>query len=342
MIGFLLVTFSLMSIIWLTQSLRFVELVTNKGLPVILFVKMTSLLMPRIFVILSPIALFVAILFVYNRMLSDRELVFMSFFNIYTNNIIIPAAEKAFNELEWEVKNDVSHLMFREGEFTTLQYNLTVFITTHEKDGSVSGILVNDERNPDSKMSISAEKGRIVYTDKGPRLIMVNGVRQEINKKSGQFSSLSFDRYSVDFGSQNKTKEKETGAREKTLWELLNARNDPSLTPAEVNRYIVEGNKRILTPLYNLVFALMACTGLLVGNFNRRGQNKIISMSIISMVAVQACDLIFGNLAAKHLYWLPLLYLNFILPLTACIYLLLFYNPAFFVRRKKPGELMDD
>lgn len=123
---------------------------------------------------------------------------------------------------------------------------------------------------------------------------------------------------------------------------MLNARSDPSLTPAEVNRYIVEGNKRILTPLYNLVFALMACTGLLVGNFNRRGQNKIISMSIISMVAVQACDLIFGNLAAKHLYWLPLLYLNFILPLTACIYLLLFYNPAFFVRRKKPGELMDD
>ena len=51
MVGFLLVTFSLMSIIWLTQSLRFVEMVTNKGLPVILFVKMTSLLMPRIFVV---------------------------------------------------------------------------------------------------------------------------------------------------------------------------------------------------------------------------------------------------------------------------------------------------
>ena len=55
----------------------------------------------------------------------------------------------------------------------------------------------------------------------------------------------------------------------------------------------------------------MACTGLLVGNFNRRGQNKIISVSIISMVAVQAGDLIFGNLAAKYLYLLPLMYLNF-------------------------------
>lgn len=363
MIGFLLVTFSLMSIIWLTQSLRFVELVTNKGLPVILFVKMTSLLMPRIFVILSPISLFVAVLFVYNRMLSDRELVvmkaagispwagakaalyvglFMSVFNIYVNNVVIPAAEKAFNELEWQVKNDVSHLMFREGEFTTLQYNLTIFITSHEKDGSVSGILVNDERNPKSKMTISAQKGRIIYTDKGPRLIMINGVRQEINNESGQFSSLSFDRYSVDFDGKSPTKEKETGAREKNLWELLNARDDKTLTKAEVNRYIVEGNKRILTPLYNLIFALMACTGLLVGNFNRRGQNKIISLSIISMVAVQAGDLIFGNLATKHLYLLPLMYLNFLLPLAACIYLLLFYNPAFFIRRKKPEGLAND
>ena len=76
-VGFLLVTFSLMSILWLTQSLRFVELVTNKGLPLSLFIKMTSCLMPRLFSLLSPISVFVAVQFVYNRMLSDRELVVM-------------------------------------------------------------------------------------------------------------------------------------------------------------------------------------------------------------------------------------------------------------------------
>ena len=75
LIGFLLVTFSLMSILWLTQSLRFIEMITNKGLPISLFIKMTSCLMPRLYAILSPISLFVAVLFVYNRMLSDRELV---------------------------------------------------------------------------------------------------------------------------------------------------------------------------------------------------------------------------------------------------------------------------
>ena len=77
MTGFLQVAHSLMYMLWLTQSLRFVEMVTDKGLPGYLFVEMTSLLMPRVFTILSPIALFVAGMFVYNRLITDSELVVM-------------------------------------------------------------------------------------------------------------------------------------------------------------------------------------------------------------------------------------------------------------------------
>lgn len=359
-VGFLLVSFSLMSIIWLTQSLRFVDLITNKGIAVSLFVKMTSLLMPRIFTVLSPISLFAAVLFVYNRMLSDRELVVMKaagispwqnakpavfigiimcFFNMYVMNVVIPYAENAFNDLEWQVKNDVSHLMFREGEFTTLQPGLTVFITTHEPDGSVSGILINDERTPGRKSTVASEHGRIVNTEKGPRIILVNGNRQEINTSANQFTSVTFTRYSVDFGAKETQTRKEAGVREKTLYELLTAADNPELTPKEVNRWIVEGNKRLTTPLLNVVFSLLACTGLLIGNFNRRGQVKIVSLSVSSMVLIQALDLALGNLAAKHLIWLPLMYLNLLLPFAFCIYLLLFYHPAFFHKRRlPPGE----
>lgn len=354
-VGFLLVSFSLMSIIWLTQSLRFVDLITNKGIAVSMFIKLTSLLMPRIFTILSPISLFAAVLFVYNRMLSDRELVVMKaagispwqnakpalfvglimcLFNVYIINVGIPYAENEFNNLEWQVKNDVSHLMFREGEFTTLQAGLTVFITSHEPDGSVGGILINDERTPGTKSTVSAELGRIVYTEKGPRIILVHGSRQEINTANHQFTSVTFDRYSVDFGAKETKARKEAGVREKTLYELLTAASNPELTPKEVNRWIVEGNKRITTPLLNIVFALMACTGLLVGNFNRRGQIKIVSLSVGSMIIVQALDLAFGNLASKHLYWLPLIYLNLLLPFLLCIYLLRFYHPDFFKRHR--------
>ncbi len=359
-VGFLLVTFSLISILWLTQSLRFVEMITNKGLPLGLFIKMTSCLMPRLYAILSPISIFVAVLFVYNRMLSDRELVviksagispwqcakpalflgiLVSLFAVYVNNSAIPSAEKKFKDLEWQVKNDVSHLMFREGEFTTLDNNLTIFIAAHKKDGSVEGVMINDERNPKVKMTVAAESGMIVYTDKGPRIILVNGIRQEINNKTLQFSSLSFDKYSVDFGASQSKKRRHDSVRSKTLSELLNAAHNPNLTPSEARRYIVEGHRRLLNPFYNFVLALLACTGLLVGNFNRRGQGKIISVSILLMVFIEANDLILGNLSAKNLYFLMLYYANVVLPTIICIYALFFYNPAWTAHFRRHGEI---
>lgn len=289
-------------------------------------------------------------------MLSDRELVvmksagispwqnakpaiifgiFLALFNVYVMNIGIPQAENRFNELQWRIKNDVSHLMFREAEFTTLQRGLTVFITSHEADGSISGILINDERNPKTRSTVSAELGRIIHTDKGPRIILINGNRQEINTQNGQFSSILFDRYSVDFGAKETKAKKAAGAREKNIKELLSAGSNPNLSVKEARRWIVEGNKRFTTPLLNIIYALIACTGLLVGNFNRRGQFKIVSYSIAGMVIIQALDLALGNLASKHLVWLIALYLNILLPFLICLFLLTYYTPTM-LRKKKP------
>lgn len=359
LVGFLLVVFSLLSILWLTQSLRFMGMVTSKGLPLFLFIEMTSMLMPRLFIILAPIALFTASLFVYNRMVMDRELpviqasgigplqnakpaiyvgLFLTCFCFYVNNYVVFAAERKLNELQWQVKNDATHLLLKEGEFTQVQPNLTVFISGHEDDGSVSGILVNDERKVGTKVTFSAERGRIIYSDAGPRIILVKGSRQEVNTKDYSFSSLSFERYSVEIGNFEQKQKKEAGARSKTLFELLNAKDDASLSEAEIRRYIVEGNKRILSPIYALVLSLLGCTGLLVGNFNRRGQTKIVLGSVAAMIAIQAGDLAFSNLTQSSLYFLPLMYLNCLFPLFVCFYMLLFYNPnRRFFRKKYRG-----
>jgi len=356
LIGFLLVTFSLISIMWLTQSLRFVEMVTNKGLPVGLFIRMTSLLMPRLFALLSPIAVFIACSFVFNRMLADRELIvikssgiaptqiikpvfifglLLSVFAFYINNILMPKAERAFNELEWQVKNDLSHLLFREGEFTYLDNNLTIFITSQEKDGSIAGILVNDERNPKTKVTITAEKGRVVNAGTIPRIILINGSRQEINLTDSSFSSLSFDRYSIDFGQTGAKKAKEAEAREQDLLTLLEADRNPNLNPNDVSRWLVEGHGRIVNPLYNLLFALLGSIGLIVGNFNRRGQDKIIAFTIVAMVLIQSGSLAFANMTVKTLSLLPLMYANLILPALTVLYFLLFYNPAARTKKRK-------
>lgn len=354
-IGFLLVCFSLLAMLWLTQSLRFVEMVTRQGLPVYLFAEMTSLLMPRIFNILSPVAAFVTVLFVYNRLIADRELVvmqsagispwqnskaavflgiLMALFNVFVMNWGIPWSESKFRDLEWRVKNNLTQMVFREGEFTSLKNGITVFIDKHEDDGSVSGIFVSDESKPNLKVTLTAEKGRIIQTEKGPRILFINGVRQEMNTKDYKFSTLSFSRYSAEFNSIESRKKKDQTVREKSVFELLRSGRDNTLDDHTQRKNIVEGNRRVLYPLYNLLFALLACVGLLVGNFNRRGQTKIITVEVLSMIIILGGDLAFTNLAGRSLMVLPLLYLNCLLPLFICFYLLFFYNPFYFRRFK--------
>lgn len=354
-IGFLLVCFSLLAMLWLTQSLRFVEMVTRQGLPVYLFAEMTSLLMPRIFNILSPVAAFVTVLFVYNRLIADRELVvmqsagispwqnskaavflgiLMALFNVFVMNWGIPWSESKFRDLEWQVKNNLTQMVFREGEFTSLKNGITVFIDKHEDDGSVSGIFVSDESKPNLKVTLTAEKGRIIQTEKGPRILFINGVRQEMNTKDYKFSTLSFSRYSAEFNNMESRKKKDQTVREKSVFELLQSGRDNTLDDHTQRKNIVEGNRRVLYPLYNLLFALLACVGLLVGNFNRRGQTKIITVEVLSMIIILGGDLAFTNLAGRSLMVLPLLYLNCLLPLFICFYLLFFYNPFYFRRFK--------
>lgn len=357
-VGFLVVAFSLLAMLWLTQSLRFVEMVTRKGLPVYLFAEMTSFLMPRIFNILSPIAVFVAVMFVYNRLTSDRELVVMqsvgispiknampailfglmlTFFNIYVMNFGIPQAERHFKELEWKIKNNMTQMVLREGEFTQLKNGITVFIEKHESDDSISGIFVSDESKPDVRITLTAEKGRIINGVNGPRILFINGIRQEVNKKTYQYNSLTFSRYSAEFNlEQSKAKRTQT-ARELGLTELLNSGKNPDLTLQEQRKNIVEGHRRLLYPFYNLVAALIACVGLLISNFNRRGQAKIISTEILFMILVMGGDLAVTNLSGRSLYFLSLFYLNCLIPLVGCIYLLCFYNPMFF-RHKSSRE----
>ncbi len=359
-IGFLLVSFSLMSIIWLSQSLRFLDLIASDGISISIFIKMTSLLMPRIFSILAPISLFAAVLFVYNRMLSDQELVVMKsagispyqlarpavwvgiallLFTVWNMNYGVPQAERAFKDLQWKVKNNVSHLMFREGEFTNLQKDkkLTIFISSHEDDNTVSGIMINDERNPDKRSTITAEKGVIITTPSGPRIVLINGTHQELSKNNSRFSSVSFERYSVDFGLKGTKSKGKDAARRHSFSELINAFNNTSLSPSDQRKWFVEANKRIIGPFLAILYSLIACCGILVSNFNRRGQTKTIAISLTSVVLIQAIDLISGNLAAKNLYWLILTYANIILPMIGCFAILINQNILNIFNTKKTG-----
>ena len=73
-----LFTFLLTCVIWLTQSLRLLDLVINRGQSAPTFVYLTLLILPSLLVIILPIAFFFGTLFTLSRLNADSELVVMA------------------------------------------------------------------------------------------------------------------------------------------------------------------------------------------------------------------------------------------------------------------------
>src|SRR5437763_12234202 len=73
----LFVTAALSAAVWLAQSLRLIDLIVNRGLSVEVFLYLALLILPRFFDIVLPIGAFIAVLFVFNKLTSESELVVM-------------------------------------------------------------------------------------------------------------------------------------------------------------------------------------------------------------------------------------------------------------------------
>ena len=117
-----------------------------------------------------------------------------------------------------------------------------------------------------------AEQGILVATDSGPRVVMINGNRQEVERADGRLSLLYFDRYTFDLGQFTKTTENRwREPRERFLDELFMTGESEHDKFYEATLW-AEGHQRLISPLYAIAFTLVGLAALLSGDFNRRGR----------------------------------------------------------------------
>lgn len=329
-----MVAASLTCIVWLTQSLRFVEMIVNTGLSVTTFVTFTLLLLPSFLSLIGPIAVFAAVMFTYTKMLNDSEIVVlrasgMSPLKIgrpaiilaglvmvlgYLNSVyFMPSTFREFKDLQREFRSELSSLFLQEGVFNPVIAGITVFVRERSEDGELYGIIIHDERQPDKPVTMMAEKGAIVSSDKGPRVLMVNGNRQEVRADDGRLSLLYFDRYTFDLSALNKTElNLWREPRERYLHELFFSA-DQEQKIYNFRKLRMEGIFRLSSPLLYLAFTAIALALLLGGDFNRRGQFLRILIAVVTVTAIQVAVIASKSLGEKiHeieavLYVLPLI-----------------------------------
>src|SRR5882672_5169132 len=76
--AFLVVLASVTMLMWMTQALRNVDLMTSQGQTILVFVGITGLIIPLLVLMIAPIALTVAAAYVLNKLGNDSELIVMN------------------------------------------------------------------------------------------------------------------------------------------------------------------------------------------------------------------------------------------------------------------------
>ncbi len=340
----LFITLGLTLAVWLIQSLRWIDYIVNRGLPASTFLYFVGLLLPSLLGVFLPIAAFCAVLFVYYKLIMDSEMVVLRAAGlsplqvarpaiiltglvtllVYSITLyLLPASYRAFKELENDIRSDVSAVLLQEGVFNKLADGITVYVRERSSDGELRGILVHDDRDPEKPVTMMAERGALVRSEQGPRVVMVNGNRQQVEREGGRLSLLSFDRHTMELSEiQGSTHARWRGPRERYLHELFNPTNDPD-DVGNYNKLIAEGHQRLVAPLYVLAFVMIALAALLSGEHNRRGQIKRVLAAIVCVGALEGLSLVLHDLATQSFLAVPAMYAAAVLPTLGAVIVLL-------------------
>jgi len=342
LIATVFIAMTLAAVIFLTQSLRFLELVIESGASSSVFWALTVLALPRFFEIILPLSLMAATLFIYNRMTSDSELIVVRSVGCAPSTLARPAvtlallvtlvllsitlwvAPKSLNTMQHMrqmIKAQFSTLLFREGVFNQIGKGLTVYVRERGEEGSLYGLMIHDGREASkAPATILAKRGTLVSVDEGYQVIVYDGTRHEYG--DGVLKRLNFNRYMIDLPDSDPVRQRWAEPDERTIFELLNPDPAEQRDVESLRDFKVEIHRRIISPLLAVVFTLISCAVLLIGPVDRRGQLRRIIFAVMLVVFIQGVYIAAYNFARQSDLGLFLMYALVFCPLSACVFAL--------------------
>jgi lipopolysaccharide export system permease protein len=302
------ITLGLTFVIWLTQTVRFLDLIINRGLPLTMALYLLSLLVPELLIILLPAALFIACLFVYWRLGADSELVVLRSAGLSPWQIARPAlvtslvitalcywlslslaphANRALGNLAMDLRNDFSQVLLQAGVFTQAAPGLTVYTRNRTPDGALAGVVVYDQRPNQRQTIYTAARGLITGGPNGPAILLEDGTMQQRQSKKDPPSILIFERTLVQLGvAGNAGRTVQPRLQWLTFHQLMSP--DEDTDSATRIRYRTEVHWRLSQPLFALAYVALALASLLVGSVGRRAQLWRGILAVLAVCLLQA------------------------------------------------------
>tara|TARA_Y100001934_G_scaffold282708_1_gene397813 strand:+ start:3234 stop:4385 length:1152 start_codon:yes stop_codon:yes gene_type:complete len=325
------IALSLTLVVWLTQILRFLELVVDAGAPIGIFFELLLLTIPRFLTVVLPFATVGGVLFIFHKFLVDNELVvmraaglspwqiikgavglsiFLGLLMFFLSGWVAPMSYAKVQELKQTITNKYSTFLLREGVFNSLDNQTTIYIQRREDGGRLKGLVIHKSTSPESSetqskqpqaVTIIAEEGYLIQQEGSTQIVVNEGSQQQKDPQTGYVSRLDFDNYTIDV-----TPEKsEVASRfvkpsERTFVDLVTADMSERENARFKDAIFVEIHNRILSPFVLIAFTFMSLAALLYGEFDRRGQKKRIIMAVLLVTFLQSIFMSLLSLAQSQ------------------------------------------
>lgn len=268
-----------LAIVWTTQVLARIDLVTDSGQSALTFFEVAALIIPSIVPIVVPFALVVAVAQTLSVMNTDSELAVInaagasrwtivrpimllalaaSVFSFAVDNGVDPYARQKNRELVASSRADLLSLIIQEGTFRKIDDGLFLQIGERLPDNRLGGIFVADSREEGVNLIYYAKTGSIVERSDEKVLMMNDGVIHR-ETLTGDLSVIRFTSYAFDLSAFMSAS---SGIlllpKDRTTQYLLNPSPNDKMFQQKPNRYLAELNQRFSEWSYSLVFALIA------------------------------------------------------------------------------------
>jgi lipopolysaccharide export system permease protein len=320
--AFLLVLVSITALMWITQALRDVDLMTNQGQSLWVFVALTALIIPLLVLIIAPVAFMVAMAYVLNKLSSDSELIVMNaagmppwrlfrpflmvglIVSLLVGVIAAYISPKSLRELAaWvtEIRTDLVVRIVQPGRFTPLAAgSLVLHIRERAPNGQLLGIFIDDQRDPKERVTFLAEEGNILKNDRGTFLVLANGNVQRYQSTDRDPNIVQFDRYAFDLSQlAPETGAQKFSARERDLWELLDIKADDPTLNDQPEQVRAELHDRLTAPLFPLAIAVLTFAYLGAPRTTRQGRTVSLLSAIGAVALLRGLGFV-GTLAGAH------------------------------------------
>ncbi len=334
---FLLILFILTTIIWTTRIIRYISYITDYGVDLIGFIRIIISVLPNLLLITIPISAFITIIFCYNKLIKNNELIIlqnsglklfdmitppliMSFFLCAFSFLVIlyflPKSNVEFENIKVYLRNSITNILLNKTNSFNNFDNITIF--SKKSNGNTLYSLLIYIKDPDGKID------KILYAKNGilngNYITLLDGNLQEFktdNKKD--LKLLFFEKYTIDISKYYNINDIKNSIDEDTMFlsELLKIKDKNQKIKAEIL-------ERITNPFISIVLVLFSSILVLNLNFSRMENNKELFKIYLLNIADFSLFLYSFKILKNNINGIYITLCSFIIPFLWCWFFLIY------------------